>query len=116
MEEMKRALTLAFAAICLSSAPVVAQDGATVRAYCEAESSEMQIACSGMTEGLATAAYWFTLIEGSPYYGTVCVPPETLLSDMAVVVKNRMLHPLVDLEQISPALALEALQLKYPCE
>lgn len=114
---MRKLWTLAFAALFIAPAvPTWAHDGRTIRAYCEAENSEVQIACTGLTEGLAMSAYWFTLVEGSPYYGTVCVAPETPLSDMGGVVKRRMLHPLVDLAQVAPALAVEALQLKYPCE
>lgn len=109
---------LGLAALALSAAPVTpaaAYDGATVRLWCEAESSDMRVACTGLTEGLAVSAYWFTLVEGSPYYGTVCLPPDTPMEELGRVVRSRVLYPTEDLDQVSPAIALEALQLKFPC-
>lgn len=113
---MKQALIVAALALSAASiAPVAAYDGATVRLWCEAESERMETACTGLTEGLAISAYWFTLVEGSPYYGTVCVPPDLPMEELGQVVRRRVLHPLVDLDQVSPALAVEALQIKFPC-
>lgn len=109
---------LAFAALALMAAPMApasGYDGATARLWCEADSEQLKVACTGLTEGLAISAYWFTLVEGSPYYGTVCVPPDLPMQELGDVVRRRLLYPTLDLEQVSPAIALEALQLKFPC-